>query len=73
MTINLRKMDFISALFDFFNVFDNSHHVKKDYNKLNDKEEYLGVRILSFLSLLITVIAILFLIYIIYIIIKKQT
>ena len=66
-------MDFISAIFDFFNVFDNCHYIRKDYYKLNDKEEYLGVRILSFLSLLITVIAILFLIYIIYIIINKQT
>lgn len=66
-------MDLISAIFDFFNVFDNSHYIRNDYNKLTDKEEYLGVRILSFLSLFITVIAILFLIYIIYIIIKKQT
>lgn len=66
-------MDFISAIFDFFNVFGNSHYIRKDYYKLNDKEEYLGVRIISFLSLFITAIALLFLIYIIYTIINKQT
>lgn len=66
-------MDFISAIFDFFNVFDNSHYIRKDYYKLNDKEEYFGVKILSFLSLFITALALLFLIYIIYIIINKKT
>jgi hypothetical protein len=66
-------MDFISALLDFLNLTDNTHYVRKAYEKLTDKNEYLGERILSFLSLLITLIAFLFLIYIIYIIIKKQT
>lgn len=64
-------MDFISAILDFFNLADNSHYVRKDYDKLTDQNEYLGVRILSFLSLLITIIAVLFLFYIIYLIIKK--
>jgi hypothetical protein len=66
-------MDFISALLDFLNLTDNTHYLGKAYEKLTDKNEYLGERILSFLSLLITLIAFLFLIYIIYIIIKKQT
>lgn len=64
-------MDLISAILDFFNLTDNSHYVRKYYDKLTDQNEYLGVRILSFLSLLITIIAVLFLIYIIYLIIKK--
>lgn len=64
-------MDFISAILDFFNLADNSHYVRKDYEKLTNQNEYLGVRIFSFLSLLITIIAVLFLIYIIYLIIKK--
>ena len=62
-------MDFISAILDFFNLADNSHYVRND--KLTDQNEYLGVRILSFLSLLITIITVLFILYIIYLIIKK--
>ena len=64
-------MDLISAILDFFNLTDNSHYVRKDYDKLTDQNEYLGVRILSFLSLLITIITVLFILYIIYLIIKK--
>lgn len=63
-------MDFLAAIVDFLKVTDNSHYIKKDIEKLLDKNEYLVPRILSFLSLLITLIAILFFIYIIYLIIK---
>lgn len=63
-------MDFLAAIVDFLKVTDNSHYIKKDIEKLLDKNEYLGPRILSFLSLLITLIAILFFIYIMYLIIK---
>ena len=63
-------MDYLDALFNFLNISDNSHYIKKDYNALIDKNEYLGKRILSFLSILITTIAIVFLIYIIYLLLK---
>ena len=63
-------MDYLDAIFNFLNIFDNSHYIKKDYNALIDKNEYLGKRILSFLSILITIIAIVFFIYIIYILLK---
>ena len=63
-------MDYLDALFNFLNIFDNSHYIKKDYNTLSDKNEYLGKRILSFLSILITIIAIVFFIYLIYIMIN---
>ena len=42
-------MDYLDAIFNFLNIFDNSHYIKKDYNALIDKNEYLGKRILSFL------------------------
>jgi hypothetical protein len=63
-------MDYLDAIFNFLNIFDNSHYIKKDYNALIDKNEYLGKRILSFLSILITIIAIVFFIYIIYLLLK---
>jgi hypothetical protein len=63
-------MDYLDAIFNFLNIFDNSHYIKKDYNALIDKKEYLGKRILSFLSILITIIAIVFFIYIIYLLLK---
>ena len=63
-------MDYLDALFNFLNIYDNSHYIKKDYNALTDKNEYLGKRNLSFLSILITIIAIVFFIYIIYIMLK---
>ena len=63
-------MDYLDALFNFLNISDNSHYIKKDYNALIDKNEYLGKRILSFLSILITIIAIVFFIYIIYLLLK---
>jgi hypothetical protein len=65
-------MDFLTAILDFLNVTDNSHYIKKDIEKLSDKNEYLGPRILSFLSLLLTLIAILFFICILYLIIKQK-
>jgi len=63
-------MDYLDAIFNFLNIFDNSHYIKKDYNALIDKNEYLGKRILSFLSILITIIAIVFFIYITYLLFK---
>ena len=63
-------MDYLDALFNFLNIFDNSHYIRKDFNALTDKNEYLGKRSLSFLSILITIIAVVFFIYIIYIMIK---
>jgi hypothetical protein len=63
-------MDAIDAILNFFNITDNAHYVRKEYNKLIDKNEYLGSRILSFLSLLLTLIAILFFIYALYLIFK---
>lgn len=63
-------MDYLDALFNFLNISDNSHYIKKDYNAVIDKNEYFGKRILSFLSILITIIAIVFLIYIIYLLLK---
>lgn len=63
-------MDYLDALFNFLNISDNSNYIKKDYNSLIDKNEYLGKRILSFLSILITIIAIVFFIYIIYLLLK---
>jgi hypothetical protein len=63
-------MDYLDALFNFFRIYDNSHYIRKDYNTLTDKNEYLGKRILSFVSILITIIAIVFFIYVIYIILK---
>ncbi len=66
-------MDVIDAIFNFFNISDNAHFVRKDYNKMVDKDEYFGPRILSFLSLLITLIAILFFIYVIYLILKNKS
>jgi len=65
-------MDFLTAILDFLNVTDNSHYIKKDIEKLSDKNEYLGPRILSFLSLLLTLIAILFFICLLYLIIKQK-
>jgi hypothetical protein len=65
-------MDFLTAILDFLNVTDNSHYIKKDIEKLSDKNEYLGSRILSFLSLLLTLIAILFFICLLYLIIKQK-
>lgn len=66
-------MDVMDAIINFLNISDNAHFVRKDYNKLIDKNEYLGPRILSFLSLLITLIAILFFIYVIYLILKNKS
>jgi hypothetical protein len=63
-------MDYLDALFNFLNITDNSHYLRKDYDALIDKKEYLGKRILSFLSILITLIAIILFIYIIYILLK---
>jgi hypothetical protein len=63
-------MDAIDVILNFFNITDNAHYVRKEYNKLIDKNEYLGPRILSFLSLLLTLIAILFFIYALYLIFK---
>lgn len=63
-------MDYLDALFNFLNIFDNSNYIRKDYNALTDKNEYLGKRILSFLSILITIIATVFIIYVIYIMLK---
>jgi hypothetical protein len=65
-------MDFLTAIVDFLNVSDNSYFVKKDIKQLLNKNEYLGLRILSFFSLIITVIAVLFFIYVIYLIIKQK-
>ena len=58
-------MDYLDALFNFLNIFDNSNYIRKDYNALTDKNEYLRKRILSFLSILITIIATVFIIYVI--------
>ena len=58
-------MNYLDALFNFLNIFDNSNYIRKDYNALTDKNEYLGKRILSFLSILITIIATVFIIYVI--------
>ena len=63
-------MDYLDALFNFLNIFDNSNYIRKDYNALTDKNEYLGKRILSFLSILITIIATVFIIYVIYTMLK---
>jgi len=63
-------MDYLDAILNFLNIFDNSNYIRKDYNTLTDKNEYLGKRIFSFLSLLITIIALVFFIYIIYILLK---
>ena len=59
-------MDYLDALFNFLNIFDNSNYIRKDYTALTDKNEYLGKRILSFLSILITIIVVAFFIYITY-------
>jgi hypothetical protein len=59
-------MDYLDALFNFLNIFDNSNYIRKDYDALTDKNEYLGKRIFSFLSILITITAVAFFIYIIY-------
>ena len=58
-------MNYLDALFNFLNIFDNSNYIRKDYNALTDKNEYLRKRILSFLSILITIIATVFIIYVI--------
>jgi hypothetical protein len=64
-------MDILDVIVNFLNVTDNSHYIRKDYDKLIDKNEYLGTRIFSFLSILITVIAIIFFISIIIFLIIK--
>ena len=65
-------MDILDVINNFLNIADNTHYIRKNYDKLIDKNEYLGVRIISFLSIFITIIVILFFVFIIYLIFKKQ-
>jgi hypothetical protein len=64
-------MEILDTIINFLNVTDNTHYIRKDYDKLIDKNEYLGTRIFSFLSILITAIAITFFISIIIFLIIK--
>jgi len=61
-------MDFIDFFSNLLNLNDINFSIKKKFEKMLDKNEYLGIRILSFITILLFFSAILFFIYVIYII-----
>ena len=62
-------MDILDILINFFNLNDNSNFLRIQFNKMTDKNEYLGVRVIGFLSIFISFISFIFFIHIIYLII----
>lgn len=64
--------EIISGVLDFLNIFDKTHYIRLNYQKLIDKNEYLGNRIVSFIVILLSIIAIVFFIFIIFIIFKTN-
>jgi hypothetical protein len=68
-------MNILDLIINFFNVTDSENLVKKNWNILSDKSEFLGERIKSFFSFILLILAYLFLIiftiYLIYIFIFK--
>jgi hypothetical protein len=46
-------MDVLDFFINFFNLIDNSNFIKIHFEKFTDCNEYLGVRIISFLSFII--------------------
>jgi len=63
-------MDIIDFIIQLLNITDSENLLKKNWNILSDKNEYLGKRIKSFFSVVLLIITYLFLItftiYIIY-------
>lgn len=60
-------MDLFTAIIDFLNLTDNTNYLKEASDKLVDKNEYLGVRIVSFLIISFSLIAVLFFLFLFYI------
>jgi hypothetical protein len=63
-------MDIIDFIIQLLNITDSENLLKKNWNILSDKNEYLGKRIKSFISVVLLITTYLFLItftiYIIY-------
>lgn len=64
-------MDLFTAFIDFLNLSDNTSYFKEACDKLMDRDEYLGIRIVNFLTVLFSIIAILFFFFVIYLLLKK--
>ena len=57
-------MDILDFIINLLNLTDSENHIKKNWNILSDKNEYLGERIKSFFSFILLIAVYLFLIII---------
>jgi hypothetical protein len=60
-------MDLFTAFLDFLNIADNSNYLKEAYDKLVDRNEYLGIRIVNFLIISFSLMALLFFVFVLYV------
>ncbi|SHG45572.1 hypothetical protein SAMN05444372_10657 [Flavobacterium micromati] len=60
-------MDLFTAFLHFLNIADNSNYLKEAYDKLVDRNEYLGIRIVNFLIISFSLIALLFFVFVLYV------
>ena len=57
-------MDILDFIINLLNLTDSENHIKKNWNILSDKNEYLGERIKSFFLFILLIAVYLFLIII---------